>query len=409
MIEQPPSLIQRRIRDVVQAAQGGRRVAAGALLAATIIVSGLFIVAASTSSRYPEGAGGWPAWMTFWVTFSAVAITAVRVDGRLPDWVFVIVIAGTLTTALLDIRATWGLLDHSVYLTAAPAAGAMLMVVAAQRGITAPLILASIIAAGEFAAMLIPYNHADLLATSKVGAVGITVFPLVMTVVAVQGFRSIVNNELALSQARTTARAGNELIGPEDSDEIARLDQAAESLLERVAWGTDLDPATSDRAATLATALRARLLDDRSETWLKLAVDQSEYLSRHVIVHDDEADAGLLGPDQRDGLLVGMWLLASHDRQAQGVFKIHVVVTKSGHREATVGINVSGVQIRDIDATVWDSLHRVGRITSQAGNDGFALSISTRPPAPDSSHVVDRNRRTRRNLADRAHTEKSRA
>ena len=81
------------------------------------------------------------------------------------------------------------------------------------------------------------------------------------------------------------------------AEELARLDLAAEELLDAVAIGgtpLPLPPEYSSRAATLATELRLHLLEGRRETWLFHAVAESEQLGRRVqAINDEYRVAGL--------------------------------------------------------------------------------------------------------------------
>jgi hypothetical protein len=101
-------------------------------------------------------------------------------------------------------------------------------------------------------------------------------------------------------------------VGMLASDELARLDLAAEKLLDGVAGGEvplPLAPKVASQAASLATELRLHLIEGRRETWLHHAVTESEYLGRSVTLADPSSLAGLLAPPQRDGLLQAVWLL----------------------------------------------------------------------------------------------------
>ncbi|GAA1949270.1 hypothetical protein [Agromyces allii] len=403
-----PPRPQRRIHDVVQAAQGGRRVALGALAAATVIVGGHFVEAVTLYDRFPAGPGPWPAWVAFSAVFALVAVTAVRVDGRIPDWVLVIVMVGLCSAAALDVQATWGLLGAHAHPTVAPACGALLMVVAAQRPVTGPIVAASLIAAAQIAAALTETETAGLEMFTGLGSAGATILPVVLATVAVRGFRTIVDHELALARARKTAITGP-LVDAGEVEAIARLDRDAEQVLDQVAWGEYLDAATSARAEEVGSALRRRLIEGRNETWLKYAVEQSDYLSEFVTVNDEGAHATQLDHDQRDGLLVGLWLLRGHARQAERVpFEINVTVLEHAEKSVSIRIDVAGIQVRDVDQTAWDSFQLVGPVATTADDAGFEMRIAD-PAAADAGAGARGLHRADRHRADQHRTDHHRA
>ncbi len=125
-------------------------------------------------------------------------------------------------------------------------------------------------------------------------------------VFVVRGFRRMVQQELDRVLVQSTVSAPRFAVGMLASEELARLDLAAEDLLESVATGRTklkLDPKTASVAASLATELRLHLIEGRRETWLYHAVSESEMLGKAVTLSDKGSLAGLLDPDQRDGLL----------------------------------------------------------------------------------------------------------
>src|SRR5690606_36005279 len=113
---------------------------------------------------------------------------------------------------------------------------------------------------------------------------------------------------------------------------------AAERLLDAIATKKTplpLAPKTASTAASLATELRLHLIEGRRETWLYHAVSESELLGRSVTLIDKSALAGLLGPDQRDGLLSAAWMLVSDARKQTGPHRS--ITLQLGPLEPTAG------------------------------------------------------------------------
>ena len=114
-------------------------------------------------------------------------------------------------------------------------------------------------------------------------------------VVIVEAFRRLVQVELDRVLVQSTVSAPRFAVGMLASEELARLDFAAEELLDSIATGTTplpLTPKTASVAASLATELRLHLIEGRRETWLYHAVSESEMLGRSVTLIDKSSLAG---------------------------------------------------------------------------------------------------------------------
>jgi hypothetical protein len=160
------------------------------------------------------------------------------------------------------------------------------------------------------------------------------------------------------------------------SDELARLDLAAEKLLDAVANGSDplpLSDASASVAASLATELRLHLIEGRRETWLYHAITESENLGRSVSVADPQSLAGHLSPAQRDGLLQALWQMVGDGRGTSAGSPVVSVtlgpVGSDGHpvTDETMDVPVvfesRGVPRRRLGPTAWSALQRIGPYT----------------------------------------------
>ena len=193
-----------------------------------------------------------------------------------------------------------------------------LLVVVTLRG---PFeIIVSAATLGVVLALLIFFNtppgtelDADWIAP-QLSAVAFAVLPAIIGVAVVEGFRRMVQVELDRVLVQSTVSAPRFAVGMLASEELARLDLAAEQLLDAIATkktALPLTPKTASIAASLATELRLHLIEGRRETWLYHAISESEMLGKSVTLVDKSSLAGLLDPAQRDGLLATAWLLVS--------------------------------------------------------------------------------------------------
>ena len=181
------------------------------------------------------------------------------------------------------------------------------------------------------------------------------VFPLLLVSLAISGFRRLVGRELDLSLVQSTVGTARSAVGMRASEELAQLDFDAETLLDDVGSGRitiPLPPDAAERAGTLAARLRVRLIEGRTDTWLRHAVTESAYLSHRVTVDDPFGSAGLLSQEQRDGLLLALWLLVG------GASEVGRTTTRGARRLPRTGGRIrAGSRIRHVD-------RRVGRLTT---------------------------------------------
>jgi hypothetical protein len=180
--------------------------------------------------------------------------------------------------------------------------------VAAVRGSRVPLIVAAAIGLvlGVEAALQLPSGSRYLAAGLAVAASA--VFPVILAALAISGFRRLVGLELDLSLVQSTVGTPRTAVGMRASEELAQLDFDAETLLDDVGSGRiaiPLPPDAAERAGSLAARLRVRLIEGRTDTWLRHAVMESTIrpdapdCSRRANATDCSSPSGFSWPPAR--------------------------------------------------------------------------------------------------------------
>ncbi|HEY6800911.1 MAG TPA: hypothetical protein VI121_09725 [Agromyces sp.] len=378
-----PDRSARAARDVRES-HGGRRLATGVTFAAAIIILAHLAHAVALMPFFPPGPGPWPAWVALAVVIG-VGVLARLVGRNLPSWLFVVLLAGLIVPIWLDVSATAGLLRDGVTPTAAAAAGAVLMPVAAVWGTRIAVASAAAIASLLAALALAQTGSAGAYTVVGVAVAASAIFPVLLVAVAIGGFRRLVGLELDLSLVQSTIGTPRSAVGMRASEELAQLDFDAETLLDDVGSGRiaiPLPPEAAERAGSLAARLRVRLIEGRTDTWLRHAVMESAYLSGLVTVDDPGGCAGLLSQSQRDGLLLALWLLVA-ERPKNSAPQMSVLVRcRERHEDAVdmtaidLSIEVSGLARRRVDPATWDAIGSVGVNTVMTRAEGFRVDIA---------------------------------
>lgn len=229
-----------------------------------------------------------------------------------------------------------------------------------------------LLATGVFAVVLLVVlglQVRDPLAIApRLALVAISCTPPLVGLSLVRSFRSIVQFHSEIAQTQTTT-IRDSAVGMLASEELERLDLAAETLLEDVAAGRaelPLDQATAARASALATQLRLHLVADRRQTWLHHAVTESAVLDPVTKIDDPDGLAASFSARQRDGLFSAIWLLVGSVRKATTSLVIHISrgADAGPHvHSLIVRIEATGVPRRQIDPAAWQAIRRVGRYT----------------------------------------------
>jgi hypothetical protein len=202
----------------------------------------------------------------------------------------------------------------------------------------------------------------------RLAFIAIACAPPLVGVSLVRSFRSIVqfHSEIAQTQSTTSTDFA---VGMLASEELERLDLAAEQLLDDVAAGRaalPLDQETAARASALATQLRLHLVEDRRQTWLHHAVTESAVLDPVTEIDDVDGLAASLSARQRDGLFSAIWLLVGSSPKPTTSLVIHIVrgADAGPHvHSLQIRIEATGIPRRQIDPAAWQAIRRVGRYT----------------------------------------------
>lgn len=338
-------------------------------------------------STYPNPVPALIAWVLLIVVLATAFVTASVVGDRLPDWMFALFLALLAAVIVLDVVAIWDLHDVGRYATASLTAAMALLLVITLRRPSEILVASGAIGVGLLAVILVNTPLTTDNVTIQLTSLAFAVLPVVLGVLIVRGFRSMVQIELDRVLVQSTVSAPRFAVGMLASEELARLDLAAEELLDSVATGRialPLRPKTASVAASLATELRLHLIEGRRETWLYHAITESELLGRSVTLTDKGSLAGLLDANQRDGLLAAVWLLVNDNAKKNLARTVQVNVgpivatTPVAHAHklrVPIVITTTGVPRNRVDPSTWDAIRRVGRYSDSSQNASLRVEI----------------------------------
>jgi hypothetical protein len=342
---------------------------------------------ASQWSVYPDP---WPAalaWVLYVAAFVTALVTMSVLGDRFPVWLFAIYLVVLAASVALDFFAIWPLHNIGAYATASVSAGFGLVIVVTLRRGREVLASAGVLGIAFIVAIVLDSHLTTATFPGQLNTLALSVLPTVIGVFVVRGFRRMVQQELDRVLVQSTVSAPRFAVGMLASEELARLDLAAEDLLESVATGRTklkLDPKTASVAASLATELRLHLIEGRRETWLYHAVSESEMLGKSVTLSDKGSLAGLLDSNQRDGLLSAVWLLMSDSRKQQSTRTLSLTlgpVTTPAERLANnqikvpITITTTDVQRNRVDPAIWASISRVGRYSDSTERSSLRVDI----------------------------------
>ncbi|MFP3464509.1 hypothetical protein [Leifsonia sp. SIMBA_070] len=363
----------------------GFNVATVALIAFLLILFGLNI------PEYPGLGLSIAAWVLVAVTLIAALVLRLRLPDELPLWLYLGALGVWAAAVVLDILGSWPLGGAIVPLTAAAAVGPALLLCVPVRP-ARDIVLATAALGAVLAVTVVWRSLPDpqLLGPGFV-TVAIAVAPPLVGVQIVRSLRTLVQLELDLVQVQSTVVSPGYAIGMLASEELARLDLAAERLLDGVATGRTglpLDEDTADAAASIATELRLHLIQGRKETWLYHAVTESALLGPSVTLTDPDGLAAGLNRDQRDGLLTAVWLLISDPvRTGAGAPRTLTLDlsrpvgtyprTANPGATMTIAISTSGVPRNGVDPAAWQAIRKVGRYVESFSGSTLRIEITT--------------------------------
>ena len=338
-------------------------------------------------STYPYPALALGAWVLLIATLVTIFIVSRVIGDHLPDWIYLAFVVLLAIVIVLDVLAVWELHDFGAHATASLTAAMSLLIVITLRGPADILVTSGVLGAGILVAMILSTPLTAETTPQLITSLGFAVLPVVIGVSVVTGFRRMVQIELDRVLVQSTISAPRFAVGMMASEELARLDLAAEELLDSVATGRNplpLEPKVASVAASLATELRLHLIEGRRETWLYHAISESEMLGRSVTLVDKSSLAGLLDANQRDGLLAAIWLLLSDNVKTTTDRTVNVQVGPiTSAADPTIGqkllvpvvITTTGVTRNRVDPSTWDAMRRVGRYSDSTQDASLRVDI----------------------------------
>lgn len=336
---------------------------------------------------YPSPGYALAAWIVLIVTLATAFIVSRVVGDYLPDWMYFIFVGLLAIVVILDLAAIWELHDVGRHATASLTAAMSLILVMTLRGPVDLLVTSGFFALAIGSAMVVNTPLTPENIPPQITSLAFAVLPVVIGVSIVSGFRRMVQIEVDRVLVQSTVSAPRFAVGMLASEELARLDLAAEELLDSVATGRNplpLQPKIASIAASLATELRLHLIEGRRETWLYHAISESEMLGRSATLVDRGSLAGLLDANQRDGLLAGIWLLLSDNAKTVSNRTLNVqvgpITTASqpgvGHKLLVpIVITTTGVARNRVDPSTWDAFRRVGHYSDSTENGSLRVDI----------------------------------
>ena len=342
---------------------------------------GMFL---SHATDYPDIVPAAAAWAIYALALIGVAATIATRGEQMPDWLFGLFLFALAGVVAFDLLAIWSLHDVGRYATAATSVGFGLLVTLTLRRSRELLAAALTLGIVLVVAVLLTTELTSANIPAQILLVTSAMMPVIFGLYIVRRFRRIVQLELDRVLVQSTVSAPRFAVGMLASEELARLDLAAEELLEAVATGRTklpLSPKTASLAASLATELRLHLIEGRRETWLYHAITESEHLGRSVTLADRGSLAGLLAPQQRDGLLAAVWLLVSDQSKATPTAQLTIgpvtAISDPGSKSITVPlvITTTAVPRNRVDPATWDAIGKVGRFLDSTQNSSLRVEI----------------------------------
>ena len=338
----------------------------------------------SHSGDYPNILPAVAAWLLYTLALAGVAVAISTRGEHMPNWMYATFLLALAGVVALDLVAIWPLHNVGAYATASASTGFGLIAALTLRRGREILAAVAVLAVVFIAAILLTTPLTSTTIPAQLILVAISVMPALFGLYVVRRFRRIVQLELDRVLVQSTVSAPRFAVGMLASEELARLDLAAEELLESVSSGRTrlpLTPKTASTAASLATELRLHLIEGRRETWLYHAITESEQLGKSVTLVDRGSLAGLLGPKQRDGLLAAVWLLVSDPSKTTPTATLTLgpvtAIPNIGSNTITVPLIIATTDIarNRVDPATWDAIGKVGRFIDSTHNSSLRVEI----------------------------------
>jgi hypothetical protein len=377
--------------DGEREALGRARLDLGFNIAAVAFVAFLFAVLLMNLGSYPQLGLSLAAWAGVAITLAVAFVVRPRIPEELPDWLYYGALALWAAVVALDILGTWAPGGPRAAPVAAVAVGSLLLLCAAVRPALDIVVPAGVLGLALAVSLAWRGAHDPHVLAPAFVIIALSVAPPLVGVQIVRSLRTLVQLELDLVQVQSTVTSPGYAVGMMASEELARLDLAAERLLDGVATGRTalpLDEETASAAAGIATELRLHLIQGRRETWLYHAVTESALLGPTVTLSDPDGLAALLSRDQRDGLLTAVWLLISDPvRQGAGQprsLTLDIAPPRAAeHAVPTTGatmsivISTTGVPRNGVDPAAWQAIRKVGRYVETSSGSTLRIEITS--------------------------------
>ncbi|MCU1546092.1 MAG: hypothetical protein JWP30_1192, partial [Homoserinimonas sp.] len=325
------------------------------------------------------------AWLLLVACLGAVAVAVATRGDNMPTWMFGGIVLVLVFVVSLDFMAVWPLRNIGAYASASACAGVGLLVSVTMRPAREILLAAGALGIAFVVAIAVNTPLTPLTLPAQLGTLALAVAPPVIGVYVVRRFRHLVQTELDRVLVQSTVSAPRFAVGMLASEELARLDLAAEELLDSVATGRTqlpLTPKMASTAASLATELRLHLIEGRRETWLYHAVTESEKLGKSVSLRDRGSLAGLLDPRQRDGLFAAVWLLVTDRDKKPASLELTIgpalpaaADTPAGKICVPIVLATKGISRSRVDSSTWDALGKVGHYVASTQDSSLRVEI----------------------------------
>ena len=333
------------------------------------------------------------AWGILLATAFAVHVAVRKLMSGMPLGLFLAALGACLIAVALDLAGSWGFAGAAPFPTAAPAVGAFLLTIVTLRK-TSDITAATVTLGLIMSVAALFESRSDLTTLGPdILSISLAMAPPLVGASIVQAFRRMVQRELDLVLVQSTVSQPRFAVGMLASEQLARLDLDAETLLDDVAQGRTALPlaaSTATTAASLATQLRVHLIEGRTETWLHHAITESEFLGPVVELSDPTGLAGLLSPQQRDGLLLTIWLLIGDNQRSGASVSLRLGPLAPTHGVGLhnkvrfpIELTTTGVSRRRVDPETWQAIRAVGPHvdSNRAGSLRVDIECSVDNPA----------------------------
>lgn len=381
------------------ASLGTARLGTGANVIALLATFYGLLLFSERLAHYPNLFPIIAAWLLFLAAFATILVRILVRGEHLPGWLSGVYLSALAVVVALELVAIWPLHDLGRFASVSMVVGFGLLIIVTLRPAREILVAAGLLAVVLAGAALALTGISAANLPNQLATIAIAAFPGFVGVYIVRHFRTSVQLELDRVLIQSTVTAPRFVVGMLASEELARLDLAAETLLDSVATGRSPLPLTatvSATAAALATELRLHLIEGRRETWLYHAMLESNQLGSASTLHDPGSLAGLLNPVQRDGLLSAIWLLVVDNQKTKLTARLslgpvkseaaptHAPPTRGSRRTIVVPISITttGVPRSRIDPTIWAAIAKVGVSVESTENHSLRIDIECVVPNP---------------------------